>query len=64
VLFPLFVLQSRRHSAPLLNLTLFAEKPVWTANLANFLIHVAGMSSWRLFPVIASMGKGWAMVSP
>lgn len=59
VLFPLFVWQSRRHPAPLLNLTLFAEKPVWTANLANFLIHVAGMSSWLMWPLYMNRVWGW-----
>jgi EmrB/QacA subfamily drug resistance transporter len=59
VLLPLFVLQSRRHAAPLLNLTLFAEKPVWTANLANFLIHLGGMSSWLMWPLYMSRVWGW-----
>ena len=59
VLFPLFVLQSRRHPAPLLNLTLFTEKPVWTANLANFFIHVAGISSWLMWPLYMSRVWGW-----
>ncbi|MDH3731609.1 MAG: MFS transporter [Acidimicrobiia bacterium] len=59
VLFPMFVLQSRRHPAPLLNLTLFAERPVWTANLANFLIHVARMSSWLMWPLYMSRVWGW-----
>lgn len=59
VLFPAFVLQSRRHPAPLLNLTLFTEKPVWTANLANFLIHIAGMSSWLMWPLYMSRVWGW-----
>ena len=59
VLFPAFVLQSHRHPAPLLNLTLFAERPVWTANLANFLIHVAGMSSWLMWPLYMSRVWGW-----
>jgi EmrB/QacA subfamily drug resistance transporter len=59
VLVPLFVVQSRRHPAPLLNLSLFAERPVWTANLANFLIHVAGMSSWLMWPLYMSRVWGW-----
>jgi EmrB/QacA subfamily drug resistance transporter len=59
ILLPLFVLQSRRHPAPLLNLTLFAEKPVWTANLANFLIHLGGMSSWLMWPLYMSRVWGW-----
>ena len=59
VLLPLFVMQSRRHPAPLLNLSLFAEKPVWTANLANFLVHVAGMSSWLMWPLYMSRVWGW-----
>lgn len=59
ILLPLFFVQSRRHPAPLLNLTLFAEKPVWTANLANFLIHVAGMSSWLMWPLYMSRVWGW-----
>jgi EmrB/QacA subfamily drug resistance transporter len=59
VLFPLFVWQSHRHPSPLLNLKLFAERPVWTANLANFLIHVAGMSSWLMWPLYMSRVWGW-----
>jgi EmrB/QacA subfamily drug resistance transporter len=59
ILFPAFVLQSRRHPAPLLNLTLFAERPVWTANLANFLVHLAGMSSWLMWPLYMSRVWGW-----
>ena len=59
VLFPMFVFQSHRHPAPLLNLNLFTEKPVWTANLANFLVHVAGMSSWLMWPLYMSRVWGW-----
>lgn len=59
ILIPLFVVQSRRHPAPLLNVELFKEKPVWTANLANFLIHVAGMSSWLMWPLYMSRVWGW-----
>ncbi len=59
VLFPLFVWQSHHHPSPLLNLTLFTEKPVWTANLANFLIHVAGMSSWLMWPLYMGRVWGW-----
>ncbi|MGF1595719.1 MAG: MFS transporter [Acidimicrobiales bacterium] len=59
VLLPLFVVRSRRHPTPLLNLTLFAERPVWTANLANFLIHLAGMSSWLMWPLYMSRVWGW-----
>ncbi len=59
VLLPMFVVQSRRHPAPLLNLSLFAERPVWTANLANFLIHVAGLSSWLMWPLYMSRVWGW-----
>ena len=59
VLGPLFVRQSRRHPTPLLNLTLFTEKPVWTANLSNFLIHLAGMSSWLMWPLYMSRVWGW-----
>ena len=59
LLFPMFVLQSRRHPTPLLNLSLFVERPVWTANLANFLIHVAGMSSWLMWPLYMSRVWGW-----
>jgi len=59
ILFPLFVLQSRRHPEPLLNLSLFAERPVWTANFANFLIHFAGMSSWLMWPLYMSRVWGW-----
>ena len=59
VLLPLFIHQSRRHPAPLLNLSLFAERPVWTANLANFLIHVAGLSVWLMWPLYMSRVWGW-----
>jgi EmrB/QacA subfamily drug resistance transporter len=59
VLFPAFVYQSRHHPAPLLNLTLFAEKPVWTANLANFMIHLAAMSSWLMWPLYMGRVWGW-----
>lgn len=59
VLFPLFIVQSHRHPAPLLNLRLFTEKPVWTANLANFLVHIAGMSSWLMWPLYMSRVWGW-----
>jgi len=59
VLIPLFIHQSRHHRSPLLNLTLFTERPVWSANLANFWIHLAGMSSWLMWPLYMSRVWGW-----
>jgi EmrB/QacA subfamily drug resistance transporter len=59
VLFPVFVYQSKHHPSPLLNLTLFTERPVWTANLANFLIHLGAMSSWLMWPLYMGRVWGW-----
>ncbi len=59
LLLPAFVFRSRRHPAPLLNLTLFGERPVWTANLANAFVHLAGMSMWLMWPLYMSRVWGW-----
>ncbi len=54
VLFPLFVLRCRRHPQPLLNLDVFLIRPVLVANLANFLLNIAGMAVWLVWPLYFS----------
>ncbi len=50
-LFPLFVRRCRHHRAPLLNLDVFLMPPVMVANVANFLLNIAGMAIWLVWPL-------------
>jgi len=51
VLTPLFLLRCLRHPEPLLNLGVFRLRPVWVANLANFVLNLAGMGTWLVWPL-------------
>ncbi len=54
VLLPLFLQRCRVHPEPLLNLDVFLMKPVWVANLGNFLLSLAGQALWLLWPLYFS----------
>lgn len=51
VLTPLFLIRCARHPEPLLNLAVFRIRPVWVANLANFVLNLAGMGTWLVWPL-------------
>jgi len=57
VLLPIFIRRCRRHPTPLLNLDVFLLKPVWVANLANFMLNIAGLATWLVWPLY--MGRIW-----
>lgn len=59
-LLPLFVFSSRRHDDPLLNLEIFLIKPVWIANLANFMLNISGLGMWILWPLFMSRVWGFS----
>lgn len=60
--FPLFVRRCRRHPEPLLNLDLFLLKPVWVANLANFLLNIGSMATWLVWPLYLDRVWGYSKV--
>lgn len=51
LLFPLFVVRSLRHPEPLLNLRIFRARTVWSANLANLVMSMMGLSVWFVWPL-------------
>ncbi|MEZ5235070.1 MAG: MFS transporter [Acidimicrobiales bacterium] len=57
VLFPVFLRRCRRHPQPLLNLDVFLLRPVWVANLANFLLNLGSMAVWLVWPLY--LGRIW-----
>ncbi len=54
VAFPLFLHRCRVHPEPLLNLDVFLMKPVWVANVGNFLLNMAGQALWLVWPLYFS----------
>jgi EmrB/QacA subfamily drug resistance transporter len=60
---PVFVRRCRRHPEPLLNLDAFCLRPVWVANLANFLLNIAGMATWLVWPLFFSRIWGYSKVA-
>ncbi len=51
VAFALFVVNSLRHRAPLLNLHLLRGRGVWVTQLANFLVSVSSQPIWLIWPL-------------
>jgi MFS family permease len=51
VLFPLFVRRCRAHPNPLLNIGVFAVRPVAVANIANFLLNFSSLANWLVWPL-------------
>ena len=51
VLLPLFVVRSRRHPNPLIELDLFRIRSFRVANFANVLVSIVGTSTWLLWPL-------------
>lgn len=57
ILLPTFIWRCRVHPEPLLNLDAFLLKPVWIANLANFLMNLPGLGIWLVWPLY--LGRVW-----
>ncbi len=62
ILAPLFVVRSLRHSAPLLNLRLFTNRAVWSANLANIFMAMMGLSIWLVWPLFLTQIWGYSLL--
>lgn len=69
LLVPVFVVRSKSHPTPLMNLHLFRIPSVATANVANFLISITSLSIWLAWPLWLSrvwnydtLGLGVALV--
>jgi EmrB/QacA subfamily drug resistance transporter len=60
---PLFLLQSRRHPRPLLELSLFTVPTMRIASLANLVISMAGMSVWLLWPLLLTNVWGYSLLA-
>jgi EmrB/QacA subfamily drug resistance transporter len=63
VALPLFVRRCRRHPEPLLNLDVFLLRPVWVANLANFLLNVTALSTWLVWPLYFDRVWGYSKLA-
>ena len=59
---PVFLWRCRVHPEPLLNLDVFLLRPVWVANLGNFLLNLAGQAMWLLWPLFCSRLWGYSKV--
>ncbi len=62
LLFPLFVVRSLRHPAPLLNLRIFKVRTVWSANLANVFMSMMGLSIWLVWPLFLTQIWGYSLL--
>jgi EmrB/QacA subfamily drug resistance transporter len=62
VFLPLFLHRCRVHPEPLLNLDVFLLRPVWVANVGNFLLNLAGQAMWLLWPLYCSRVWGYSKV--
>jgi len=60
VLLPLFVLRSLHHSDPLLDVRVFRTRTVWSANLTNLFLSMAGNSIWLVWPLFLGGIWGWS----
>jgi len=57
-----FITNSARHPAPLLNLALFRRRGVWVTNLANSLISITSMSIWFVWPTFLRDMWGYSAI--
>ena len=62
-LVPVFILRSKRHPRPLLDLELFSIRTFWLANVANVFISVAGMSVWLIWPLLMINQWGYSQIT-
>ncbi len=57
---PLLLRRCRVHPQPLLNLDVFLLRPVWVANVANFLLNIACLATWLVWPLYFTRVWGWS----
>ena len=62
-LVPIFIIRSRRHPRPLLDLDLFQVRTFWLANVANVFVSVAGMSVWLIWPLLMINQWGYSQIT-
>lgn len=62
-LVPVFILRSKRHPRPLLDLELFSIRTFWLANVANVFVSVAGMSVWLIWPLLMINQWGYSQIT-
>jgi len=62
VVFPVFLFRSWRHPAPILDLTVFARRSVWSSNVANLFLAMAGMSIWLVWPLYLTNVWGYSLL--
>lgn len=55
-----FFWQSKRHPEPLIELSMFRERHVWVANLANTLVSVSSLAIWLVWPLYLSRIWGYS----
>ena len=52
-----FVQRSRRHPEPLLDISVFVRRPVWSANVASAFLNIVGLAAWLIWPLY--MARIW-----
>jgi EmrB/QacA subfamily drug resistance transporter len=60
VLFPVFIRRCRAHPQPLLDISVFAVRPVAVANVANFLLNFASLANWLVWPLFFTRVWGYS----
>lgn len=63
VCLPWFLRRCRRHPEPLLNLDVFLLRPVWVANVANFLLNLTALATWLVWPLYFSRIWGFSRLA-
>lgn len=61
-LLPVFVLRSRQHPRPLLDLDLFSIPTFAVASVANVFISTIGMATWLVWPLVMTNEWGYSRV--
>lgn len=62
VLLPVFVWRCRTHPEPLLDLDVLRLRQVWSANLANLFLSMAGQSIWLVWPLFLTRVWGYSAI--
>ncbi len=62
VFIPAFLWRSWRHPVPVLDLRVFRARTVWSANLANLFLSMAGTSIWLVWPLFLTNIWGYSLL--
>lgn len=62
VLFPAFVVRSRRHPRPLMDPKIVARRSVWSATLGYFFVAALGQTLWFVLPQYLKALRGYSLL--